>query len=299
MFMAFSFGKTGRQGNRVWSALNPIERGVLVVGAAACACICVWTASLLGIPREPGFGGSLLGVQGAGSAVTGILVVLIAIGLCSIVSGLVALMIEVESGVFCCCAGLIALAIRCGGIRPVLQYAPGATVFLAMAIELLLLAGSIFGIWIFLSRVFIQGKDLAAPNESADAPITQKLLTLGIQVLVMGVCEMILIQNDAQAQALAGVFVAGFLGVLAAYMFTPLPEGFWYWTGPAVLGIVGYLLAMTDAGSNSLGDLHGWSAALARATPLDYASAGIGGAMLGYWCSRRWAQPEETESPSV
>jgi hypothetical protein len=297
--MPLTLGKTGRRETPSWSALNPIERAMLVIGSLACACISIWTGQLLGIPREPGFDGSLLA---SGSPVLGILVVLIALAVCLVIASLVAVMIEIESGVFCCCIGLVALAIRCGSVRPVLQYASGTSVFIAMAIELLLLAAGIFGIWFVLTRLFDRPEAaimIIAPNEVTDATIGQKCMTLGVQVVVTGVLMLILVQTDAKPQALAGLSIAAFAGVLAAYMFTPLSEGIWFWTGPVLLGLIGYLLALFSGGATTTGDLHGWSAGLARATPLDYAGAGIGGALLGHWCSRRWAQPEETESETV
>jgi hypothetical protein len=277
-----------------------VERVTLIIASIICGFICVYAASLLGIPREPGFNGSLLG---AGAPISAIIVVAIAMAICTAVGLFVTIVIDVESGMFCCCMGLAALSVHCGSMRPVLQYTSGAAVFVTMAVESILLGILVSGVWWvlrkFLSRSMPEGNSIpvvAAPNEITDATLPQKLLTLGVQVVVMGVCELILIQSDAKAQAMAGVCISAFVGVLAAYMFTPLPEGIWYWIGPTVLGAVGYLLAFFNDGSITIGDVHGWSAALARATPLDYAGMGTAGALLAYWCSRRWAQPEEDEA---
>ena len=38
---------------------------------------------------------------------------------------------------------------------------------------------------------------------------------------------------------------------------------------------------------------------LGRALPLDYASVGPAGAMLGYWISRGWERAKETDTPEV
>jgi hypothetical protein len=120
-----------------------------------------------------------------------------------------------------------------------------------------------------------------------------------VQVIVTGALELILIQTDSKAQAMAGVATASFLGVLAAYMFMALPQGIWYWIGPTILGVIGFALNYFNNGMSSIGDLHGWSAGLARATPLDYAGMGTGAALLAYWCSRRWAQPEDAEADAA
>jgi hypothetical protein len=67
-----------------------------------------------------------------------------------------------------------------------------------------------------------------------------------------------------------------------------------------VMGVIGYLLAYFTVDGLAIGDLHGWAGPLARATPLIYISMGTAGALVGYWCSRRWAQPEEDgEQPAV
>jgi hypothetical protein len=284
-----------------WSAFTHVERIFLIVACLCCGFVCISTGRLLGIPREPGFNGSLLAT---GAPVSGIVVLVIAIGICTAIGLFVASVIDVESGLFCCCMGLAALAIRCGAVRPVLQYASGPHVFFVMAIETAVLGGLIVAAWFVLQKLLDPTRrsagdplDLIAPNEMADAPTSQKFLTTAVQIVVMGVCELILVQSDAKAQAMAGTGVAAFLGVLAGYMFTPLPKGIWYWIGPVGVGIIGYGMAFIAGGSLAIGDVHGWAAALARPTPLDYAGMGTGGALLGYWCSRRWAQPEDHDEP--
>jgi len=122
---------------------------------------------------------------------------------------------------------------------------------------------------------------------------------LGVQAAVMGVLEMIFIQSDAQAQGLLGVGIAGYLAALVSYMVTPLSEGIWNWAGPILLGAAAYLIAYFSGGGVATGEAHGWFAPLVRVTPLGYTAMGISGALLGYWCSRQWAQPDESEAPET
>jgi hypothetical protein len=298
MFGEIPFEAAGRS----WSAFTPFERAVVIIGSSLCGGVFLSTGPLLGVPREPGFNGSVLT---SGAPVTGMIAIVVALSICTVIGLLVAKLIDVESGLFCCCIGLATLAIRSGPIRPVLQYADGPSVFLTLAFESVILAIFVLTVWFALRSFFkpsIQsdGLQLVAPNEITDATLSQKLMVVGVQVVVMGVCELVLIQNDPQAQAIAGMAVSAFLAVLAAYMFMSLPEGVWYWTGPAVLGFIGYLLAFLNNKDIAIGEVNGWSAALARPTPLDYASVGTASALLAYWCSRRWAQPEEAEiEPAV
>jgi hypothetical protein len=288
-----------RTSGAVWGAFNHVERAVVIAGSVLCGFACVLTGQLLGMPREPGFNGSLLA---SGAPASALLVILLALAFCTVVAFVVTALIDIQSGLFCCCMGLAWFGIHCGPMRPVLQYAGGPGVFISMGLETTILGAAIVGIWLLLktavdrSRRSATGElNLAAPNEIVDAPTSQKVLTTAVQVVVMGVCELILIQSDTKPQAMAGAGIAAFLGVLAAYMFTPLPKGIWYWIGPVILGVIGYALAFIMGGYNGVGDVHGWTAALARPTPLDYAGMGTGGALLGYWCSRRWAQPEESD----
>jgi hypothetical protein len=286
-----------------WAAFDYVERTVLFIGSLLCAGVCLGLGSLLGIPREPGFSGSLLA---SNPSVPAIMVAGVSIAICIVIGSVVAALVEAEAGLFCCCMGLAALGVRCGPIRPVLQFAQGRGVLMGLSIETAILGVLLAGIW-FVSRRILDKNQSAedlqsrvAPNEVTDATLLQKFGTLAVQVIGMALCEQILIQTDRQPQAMAGVMISGFAGSLVAYMFRPLSEGIWYWTGPAVLGVVGYLLAFFTSDGIAIGDLHGWAGPLARPTPLIYISMGTAGALVGYWCSRRWAQPEDDgEQPAL
>jgi hypothetical protein len=67
-----------------------------------------------------------------------------------------------------------------------------------------------------------------------------------------------------------------------------------------IVGVVGYFWAYTWPGLWQIGNV---AVPLARALPLDWASAGPSGAILGYWMSRRWQresrEAEEEEDDKV
>lgn len=277
-------------------AFDRLEWTMLTIGSILSGFACVWIASLLGIPREPHFNGSLLI---AGAPVAAILGAVVAILVSMLIGSLTSWFVEREAGLFCCCLGIAALGVRCGPIRPVLQYSTSSSVFISLAIEAAVLGTIVIAGWIGLRKVLdgvaskLTSADFTVPNEKTDATLQQKLATLGVQMLAMGIVELILIQTDAKAQAMAGVFIAAYVGSLAAYSFTPLAEGIWYWAGPVALAVISYVFAYFGADLAATGDLHGWTAALVRATPLDYTGMGTAGALLGYWSVRRWMQPQE------
>jgi hypothetical protein len=279
----------------IWRAFSTAERFVLAAGSIACGFACICIGSILGVPTEPHFSGSLF----AGAApLSGIIVAAFAIAVSMLIGLLFSLLLGVDAGLFCCCMGLAALGVHCGPMRPVLQYAHGNAVLIILAIENAILGAMLIGGWFGLNWLLHRLRpsailNSAAPNEDTEATLSQKFATLGVQIVAMALCEQILIQTDYQAQAMAGTMISGFVGSFVAYqMFRPLSEGIWYWTGPAVLGVIGYLLAFLFADGLAIGDLHGWAGPLARPTPLIYISMGTAGALVGYWCSRRWAQPE-------
>ncbi len=262
----------------------------LVLGSVLCLLSCQGIANAVGLPVQPGFSGSLLC---GGSPLLSILMSVLAIAASLVVGAIVAGPIGVEASVLCAMIGLAALSVRCGPITPVLQYASGRGVFLALAVELALLGAAVGGGWWLLeqmAKAAAQGfPRLAVPTEVTDATTGQKFGALGVGVGVTAACELILVQLPAGKQAMCGVVIASYLGAWAAYSYLPLAEGAWYWSAPTVVGLVGYLFAFFGNDGGATGELHGWLAALARPTPLDYASVGTAAALLGHWSNRRLA----------
>ena len=87
---------------------------------------------------------------------------------------------------------------------------------------------------------------------------------------------------DAKKEVIAAVFLGCFVGAsLTEYFFGKDDLEAWYWLGPALVGVLGYLLnyLTNAAGAPAVtGHLAGWFAPLSRPLPLDYASAGMVGA---------------------
>ena len=57
----------------------------------------------------------------------------------------------------------------------------------------------------------------------------------------------------------------------------------WYWIAPLLVGVAGYFLAWHQAAGMEIGHLSGTFAPLSRALPLDLAGMGCAGALAGHW----------------
>jgi hypothetical protein len=176
----------------------------IVVGCILCLSVCDGLAAWMGLPAEPGFNGSLLAGTGpVGSVVTA----WVAIAASLIVGSIVAGRIGVEAAVLCATVGLAAVSVRCGPITPVLQYASGRGIFIALAVELVLLAAAMGGGWWLLEKMALAAAKgvprLAVPTEVNDATTGQKFGVLGVGMLVVAVCEIILVQLPAGKQAMS------------------------------------------------------------------------------------------------
>ena len=89
-----------------------------------------------------------------------------------------------------------------------------------------------------------------------------------------------------QEQCVASVFLGGLVASgLVESSFRSPSGGRWYWIAPLAVGVIGYLLAAVQnpGWAQSVRILDGTLAPLARPLPLDYASAGMFGTLLGYW----------------
>jgi len=142
--------------------------------------------------------------------------------------------------------------------------------------------------------------DLSAALMETGALAGQLLFTL-LLIMFIGT-------SQAKLQVLAAVFLGSFLGpVLRGFISHTGGEGLrwlageendakgWYWLPPLLAGMIGYAIAANHPAGADVGHLTGTFAALARPLPLDYASLGTAGAILGHWTSRRWARQRQQE----
>ena len=195
--------------------------------------------------------------------------------------------VRIEAGFFAGAVGMIALSTRGGPMRYVLtRFEAQPSLYRGLFFELLTLAATMGALWATL--VALQQRQPTTPStsspeqESAAQPGRGQrlLLPLIVHIAITGGVALLLLASDNKKQAVTGLIVASFIGATVASWSTPARPGAWLWTGPVVVGLVGY--AAAALGHPILGTE--WSTGpLLRASPLDYAGAGAAGAILGRW----------------
>jgi hypothetical protein len=290
---------TERLQHKTWASFNTVERLLLVAGCTACALLVAAISRTAGVPPTPHFTGSLLA---APDAVTAVLITAIAVAASTALGTVIAGFLRLEVGLICAAIGLSALAVRGGPMHPVLQYASGPAVYLVLVVETILLFAMLAGAYLLLRRLFPLIWSARLPAEAIAKPADHDVSTepndiafaIAIYAVAMIVCQVLLLQSDAKKQALASVGISSLIATLAACQIAPLVEGVWYWlVAPCAVAIIGFVLAYFSPEGWQIGEVHGMLGALARATPLDYASLGVAGAILGYWTARKWKEEGE------
>lgn len=240
------------------------------------------------VPYPPREAGALLLQQ---MPVGALLLAGVVLGACVLLATLITSTVHFDAGLACATFGLSALSIRGGLMRDNLFAANGPGIYLTMALELVILFGFVAGGWVMLRGMAGLGAVRIEPSDAGitpPEPLDQRLLATLTQVVVMAILMMILSQSDQKAQALASVGIAAFLGALGAHQFVPARPSLWFWLGPLVVGLLGYIGTYFNSSGWSIGEARGMFAPLARPQPLDYASMGPAGAIMGYWVSQRW-----------
>lgn len=275
-----------------WNAIIMRDRVSLAVGSILCLAITIWLSRLFDVPDAVGRSGSLL--QQLNWPVAIGLIWIVVIG-GAVLASLIASGQHYDGGLFCACVGLAPLAARLGPSRYALFAATSPIVYLAMSLELVLLFGGITLAWGIL-RAWRGHAEL--PADQAEEPLDQKLLATAAQVIVSIILMMVLSQTDMPAQSLAAVGISSWLAALAAHHFVPTSPSAWFWAGPLIVGLIGYISQYFGPTDWVIGDARGFFGPLARPLPLDYASLGTAGALLGYWTSQRWQKDHSKDQAS-
>lgn len=277
-------------------------RFLLSVGSIGSFLLCWFAGAAIGIPAHRNFDASLL--QQPSPAVALFITLVLAVA-CALLGSAIAGTIRFEAGLATAAIGFLALSIRGGPMRYTLMYSTGPEVFVTLAAELMILY-AILGVgwaivWLLRNRGWLQDDPFRDGVADTDEPMTQKLAALATQVVVMSIVMMILCETDRKPQVIASVGLSAFLGTLAAHSLFPTRPSLWYWTGPLVVGVVGYMLAYSGSASMwMIGEVSGtFAPEMARPLPLDYVGAGPAGAIIGYWTSRRWQRMREADAAAA
>jgi hypothetical protein len=271
-------------------------RLLLLAGLIIAVVVFVFASRSFHVPTYPHYGGVVIGEA---SPIVSLLVLAVALVVAVLLSTLIAGTIRFDAGLFCGTLGMAALSLRSGRVGDVLRQATptgSPAVFIHFALELVVLYALVSVAWSVLwglhTSGYLKADEFRDGVEDTDEPLVFKISALAMQSGVMALCMFLLAQTDAKPQAIFAVGVSAFTGALAAYYMYPISPSPWLWVGPLVVGTVGYILAYFNiAPTDDLwktGQLNYAMAPLARALPIDYATAGPAGAILGYWMSRRW-----------
>lgn len=280
------------------------NRSRLLLGTACVVSMGLfWLAGRwFGIPRHPDFEASLMLQPKPAAAM---LLAGFTLWVCVALATAITARVRLDAGLCAACIGMAALSGRGGPMRYVFQEASGRNVMLALALELVVLYAFLglawFGLWTLHRRGRLDSDALRDGLIDQNHALGERFVAAAAQLAAMALLMLLLAREDDKKQVLASVFVSSFLATLLAYAFAPVRPSAWYWVGPLVVGLTGYSAAYLNwgRGGTSLwkaGFAAGFLAPLARPLPLDYASLGPAGAILGYWVSRRWQRAKELEA---
>jgi hypothetical protein len=210
--------------------------------------------------------------------------------------------IRPDVGLFAAAIALFA-ARRSGGMtRETYLLHPTSSTLTLFAVELALLG-------VFLGVLHVITRQLVARGTLPDdlqldgvrpkpEPTGQKFLALVTHALVFAVIVLLTVRSDDRMQVTGMLVVASIVASICTVRFIPAtPSGF-FWVGPIVAGFVAYLMtSVTGTANLAIGEPAGYCASLARALPLDFASAGVAGSLYGYWIGRGWIPGDALEKP--
>ncbi|HEY1923473.1 MAG TPA: hypothetical protein VGG44_12045 [Tepidisphaeraceae bacterium] len=262
--------------------------GLIISVVIGCAIFTAGSRSF-GLPALPGYDGSILHQPSPAAAfLTIAILMLVATLLGTIIAGAV----RFEAGLFTAALSLATISFRCGTMQSVLFETGGKeSVFISLAVELLIFAIILALLWSllwFLGRANAANDLPPAHSASSENEFIDCFTAVVTQIIATGVVMMFLCQSEAKNQSLAAVAIASFMGTFIAYKYAPVRPSVWYWSGPLVIGLVGYILAAMGQDANlAIGSPVGTFAALARPLPIDYASVGPAGSILAYWMLRK------------
>lgn len=257
------------------------NRTLLTIGSLVCIGLFYGASRQFHIPAEPGYSASLLQQTGW---IVALLVTAIGLIVATLVGSIITSRIHRDAGLFCAAIGLATLSCRGGPMRDVLFEASNRSVYLMLAAETIALAAMVTLAWTILEQWPIRAPVL--DPTPADPNDRKYLTTLAHTMLMIGLMSL-LCRSDDKGQVLASVGLSSFVAALGAQWFSPVSPSPWLFSGTFIVALVGYISCYFTPAGIVTGRTSGYFAALARPLPLDYASAGVAGALLGYWMGVR------------
>jgi hypothetical protein len=270
--------------NRSWFMHAVVARVVVWGSAMVSLAIYAYVGRLFSIPSLHGYSTSLL----EGSVFTNLLVVAVVylaiVGIASILGG----SFKPGLGVFAASFGLAAISWRGGMVSDLLR-ANSGNVYPMLLVETVLLA-ALVSCGAAAQALLTHKPPIEEVKEEEHRPtLVAKLTSVGTQAGVTAVLVYFLAASDSKGQALAAVGIASLIGTLVSDNALPVGMTPLAVVAPFVAAILGYAWATINTGGTVAPN------PLANALPLDYASFGVAGTMLGHWMSQQWREESEME----
>lgn len=300
--IAFGAAFPNRPGENTSHAFTRNQRWTLVI-------ICVLTylatsfvfGNVLPIFRTPGFGGSLL-VDG--NPIISLTATFVWIAIVFAASALAGRSVRPDVGLFAAAIALFAIR-RTGGVtRDVYLAHPTAGTLQLLALELVAL-GLMLGALLFATRQLVK-RGILRDDAMLDGirpkpePLGQKFIATFATFVVIGVIMLTVVKSDERMQVICILAIASIIAAICAVRFIPATPSAFFWLGPIAVGIVGYVVtAFVGTIDLKIGEPAGYCAGLVRGLPLDFASAGVAGAIYGYWIGRGWIPEDALEKPKA
>lgn len=285
-------------------------RGLILMAGVVSLLLAWWLARVLAVPPEPGFQGSLALQRNV------VLSFLMCAGIVAAAAGIgtaIAGGVRFNAGLFAAGLALAALSWRGGPTRETFLYALAmrgpSEIFLMMAMEIVLLGLIIGGAWWVLRSMHVSGTLRDRESESMlDTPAHARAIemtALAVQGAITAGGVVFLGQSDAKMQVMMAVGVGSWAGSAITHSIYATGPRSAYWAPPLVVGLLGYLMAALFLPRGvETANFQGVFVGLIWPLPLDWASAGVVGAVVGHWMSRRWLKERQamgagTEKPGV
>lgn len=251
--------------------------GWLLMAALAVLCLLLgnFVGELTGFPYYPGYQGTLT-QQSWQVSLLALLGVAIASTLMLRIAMVWSSVLDARTAAGLSLVTIAGLSMRAGGMRSIMQAADGSQLFWRLSGELAVLL-------VIVVAVYAIALFLASPKRAAKGDADWA--AAGTQTALFALAMWVLGQSPLKAQGIWSVVASG---VISAFLTHLLIGRTWRWSWgvPLVVGILGYIANALTASGVEVAKLSGPLAALAMASPLDYAAVGPIGMMLGEILSR-------------
>jgi hypothetical protein len=260
-----------------------VGKVVLWIAVLVSLVLMYWFASTFAIPAEPGFSASLIQQN---AWLISFVVTIIGMVVVMFASATLTSALRTDSPVFCTAIACAIISWRGGTMQSTLFDSSTPRIFIALAVETIILFAALIGAWMILCKARGPRPAVAVSSDpEAEGGLDEKLLATFTQAAAMMAMMILLCRSDAKNQVLASVGISAAVGSAIAVQMVKVRSSFWLWIGPVAVAVFGYLFSTFHAEGWQVGLLHGPLAALARPLPLDYLSMGPAGAIFGYWLS--------------